>query len=180
MSGKHEGNPDEIRRVEALRESVNLTTPKASFKDFIRHYSQWKNGKILLGTAGSWFVLDVAFYGLGLNASTVLGAIGYVGGKNTYELLHKLAVGNIILVLAGAVPGYWFTVALCDTVGRKPIQFMGFGILTLLFLVWGFDYHHISPNAMFGIYVIAQFFFNFGIPTSTLTPYTVLLLTRSN
>lgn len=44
---------------------------------------------------------------------------------------------------------------------------MGFSILTILFLVWGFDYHNIKPKAMFGIYVIAQFFFNFGPNTTT-------------
>lgn len=63
MSGKREGNPDEIRRIEAIRQSDALTTPKASWRDFLHHYGQWKNGKILLGAAGSWFVLDVAFYG---------------------------------------------------------------------------------------------------------------------
>jgi MFS transporter, PHS family, inorganic phosphate transporter len=35
--------------------------PKASFHDFFHHFGQWKYGKVLLGTAGSWFVLDVAF-----------------------------------------------------------------------------------------------------------------------
>jgi PHS family inorganic phosphate transporter-like MFS transporter len=63
MTGRHEGNPDEIRRIEVLQQSEQLTTPKASFKDFIHHYGQWKNGRILLGAAGSWFVLDVAYYG---------------------------------------------------------------------------------------------------------------------
>jgi PHS family inorganic phosphate transporter-like MFS transporter len=35
--------------------------PSASFRDFFHHFGQWKNGKVLLGTAGSWFLLDVAF-----------------------------------------------------------------------------------------------------------------------
>jgi MFS transporter, PHS family, inorganic phosphate transporter len=35
--------------------------PKASVHDFIRHFGRWKTGKVLLGTAGSWFLLDVAF-----------------------------------------------------------------------------------------------------------------------
>ena len=35
--------------------------PKASFRDFCRFFGHWKNGKVLLGTAGSWFLLDVAF-----------------------------------------------------------------------------------------------------------------------
>jgi len=37
------------------------TPPKANLKDFIRYFGLWKNGKVLLGTAGSWFLLDVAF-----------------------------------------------------------------------------------------------------------------------
>lgn len=35
--------------------------PVASWHDFIRHFGHWKNGKVLLGTAGSWFCLDIAF-----------------------------------------------------------------------------------------------------------------------
>lgn len=35
--------------------------PKASLRDFRRFFGLWKNGKVLLGTAGSWFLLDVAF-----------------------------------------------------------------------------------------------------------------------
>ena len=35
--------------------------PKASFRDFKRFFGLWKNGKVLLGTAGSWFLLDIAF-----------------------------------------------------------------------------------------------------------------------
>jgi MFS transporter, PHS family, inorganic phosphate transporter len=35
--------------------------PRPSFRDFRRFFGLWKNGKVLLGTAGSWFVLDVAF-----------------------------------------------------------------------------------------------------------------------
>lgn len=163
MTGKSHGDPDEIRRVETLRAAEQLTVPKAGFRDFCHYYSQWRNFRVLLGAAGSWFVLDVAFYGLGLNSSTVLTAIGYATGHNVYETFYNLGAGNAILVCAGAIPGYWCTVALVDTVGRKPIQMTGFIALTILFLVWGFDFNNISPNAMFGIYVISQFFFNFGM-----------------
>lgn len=51
--------------------------PVATRADFFRHYGQWKNGKVLLGCAWSWFALDVAFYGLGLNSSIVLTTIGF-------------------------------------------------------------------------------------------------------
>lgn len=64
------------------------------------------------------------------------------------------------------MPGYWVTVATVDTIGRKPIQLMGFLILTILFIVMGFGYHNIGSNGLLAIYVLAQFFFNFG-PNAT-------------
>lgn len=78
------------------------------------------------------FFLDVAFYGLGLNNTTILTAIGYASGNNVYHIFRNAAIGNLILVCAGAIPGYWVTVALVDTIGRKTIQLMGFIILTIL------------------------------------------------
>lgn len=98
----------------------------------------------------------------------VLEAIGYStkGAKNTYEILYNTAVGNLIIVLAGAVPGYWVTVFTVDRIGRKPIQFMGFSILTVLFVVMGFAYFKLSSNGLLAIFVLAQFFFNFG-PNAT-------------
>ena len=41
-----------IQRVQA---------PKATRRDFLAYFGQWKNGKVLLGTAYSWFALDVSF-----------------------------------------------------------------------------------------------------------------------
>jgi PHS family inorganic phosphate transporter-like MFS transporter len=170
IKGKSEGHPDAIQRVTTLAQaSPALEIPKASWRDFISHYSQWKFGKILLGTAGSWFFLDVAYYGLGLNNSIILSAIGYSGGKNMHEVYYNTAVGNLIITCAGAIPGYWVSVATIDTIGRKPIQLMGFSLLTILFIVIGFAYNHLLGNhghALLALYVLAQFFFNFG-PNST-------------
>ena len=169
FEGRSEGRPDEIKRIEAFKNAEeHLTIEKASFRDFFHHFGQWRYGKVLLGTAGSWFLLDVAFYGLSLNNTVILGAIGYstTGATNLYDILYRGAVGNIIIVCAGAIPGYWVTVATVDTVGRKPIQIMGFVILTILFCIIGFAYSHLSPNALFGLYVLCQFFFNFG-PNAT-------------
>ncbi|GAB7353889.1 hypothetical protein MBLNU459_g4243t1 [Dothideomycetes sp. NU459] len=167
LNGKAGGVPDEITHATVMAETApQLETPKASWGDFWRHYSQWKHGKVLLGTAGSWFFLDVAFYGLSLNNSVILSAIGYSGGKNVYQIYHNTSVGNLIIVCAGAIPGYWVTVALVDTVGRKPIQLMGFTMLTILFCIMGFGYHKIGTHGLLAIYVLAQFFFNFG-PNAT-------------
>lgn len=166
MRGKSEGQPNEIRRVTTIADSEGrLDIPKGGFKDFVAHYRQWKYGKVLLGTAGSWFFLDVAFYGLGLNNTIILDAIGYSKGNTMYEIFRRNSVGNLILVCAGAIPGYWVTVFTVDTLGRKTIQFMGFTMLTILFVIIGFAYDKLLKHhgALMTLYVLAQFFFNFGM-----------------
>lgn len=40
--------------------SQRVKAPRASRADFIAHFSKWKNGKVLIGTAYSWFALDVS------------------------------------------------------------------------------------------------------------------------
>ncbi|KAI0117224.1 phosphate permease [Daldinia grandis] len=165
ISGKREGHPDDIARIQAREAAqTQMTVPKASWSDFCRHYSIPKNGLLLFGTAGSWFMLDVAFYGLSLNNAIILEVIGYstTNAGNVYEILYNTAIGNLIIVLAGAVPGYWVSVATLDTLGRKTIQMGGFIILTILFVIMGFAYNHLSSNGLLAIYVLAQFFFNFG------------------
>ena len=167
LKGLPKGHPDAIIRATAMAEtSQQLQIPESSWHDFLGHYTQWRYAKILLGTSLSWFFLDVGYFGLSLNNSIILSTIGYSGGVNMYEIFHRNAVGNLILCCAGAIPGYWVSVATIDTLGRKNIQFLGFAILTILFLVIGFAYHHISGHALLALYVLAQFFFNFG-PNST-------------
>jgi PHS family inorganic phosphate transporter-like MFS transporter len=169
LKGKSGGTPDDLTRATAQKQAnEEMKVQKASWSDFFRHYSKLKNAKLLAGTALSWCFLDIAYYGVSLNNAVILEVIGYStkNATNTYEILYNTAVGNLIIVLAGAVPGYWVTVFTVDTIGRKPIQLAGFSILTILFVVMGFAYFHISSNGLLAIFVLAQFFFNFG-PNST-------------
>ncbi|CAF0869862.1 unnamed protein product [Brachionus calyciflorus] len=145
---------------------------KASFKDFCRHFSQWKNLKILLGTSVSWFALDVGFYGINLNTGIIIEAIGFSGNIETdpWNCLFKDAIGNLIIALMGLVPGYWFTVFLVDKMGRKTIQIIGFVALTVLLLVLGIAYNQIknfSIALFIVIFTLMQFFQNFGPNTTT-------------
>jgi MFS transporter, PHS family, inorganic phosphate transporter len=149
-------------------------TPKASRRDFINHFGQWKYGKVLLGTAGSWFMLDIAFYGLGLNNSVILQATGYAGEGTTYQILHNIAVGNLIIQCAGTLPGYWFAVGFIDIIGRKTMQIASFAILTTLFCIIGFAYWPLyaqpSKAGFILLFVMCQFFMNFGANTTTVFP----------
>jgi PHS family inorganic phosphate transporter-like MFS transporter len=143
--------------------------PKASWADFCRHFGMWPNLKVLIGTSMSWFALDVAFYGLGLNNAIVLTSMGFVDKSTPYTDLYTAAVGNIIIAVLGTVPGYWVTVFTVDRLGRKWIQIMGFIMLTILFLIMGIGFNAIrdfSSVLFIALFTLAQFFMNFG-PNAT-------------
>lgn len=133
-----------------------------SIMEFFRYFRNWRHAIVLLGTAGSWFFLDIAFYGVNLNTPQILSLIGFAGKANVYQFLYNSAVGQLVLICAGSIPGYWCTVALADVIGRKRIQIGGFLILTILFAVIGFAFNSLSQGALLALYILAQFFFNFG------------------
>ncbi|KAK9234484.1 major facilitator superfamily domain-containing protein [Lipomyces kononenkoae] len=161
-------NQEEIMEIrEAEKRPARLDLPKASWHDFWAHFSQWKYGKVLIGTAGSWLLLDIAFYGLGLNNSAILAAIGYAGQTNVYTNIYNTCVGNLILICAGGIPGYWFSVATIDIIGRKTLQIAGFGMLTILFCIIGFAYHVIGGHGLLALYTLSQLFLNWGPNTTT-------------
>ncbi|KAJ3075233.1 hypothetical protein HDU98_008849 [Podochytrium sp. JEL0797] len=158
--------------------------------DFYNHFRQWKNMKVLIGTAYCWFALDVAWYGLSLNQSTVLSLINFNGPSKVtvnvttngvtvptkvtppvdiWNVFYQISVGNIIIACAGTVPGYWFTVALIEKMGRKPIQIMGFAVITICLAILAATWNSISTNQVgfMVVYTIAQFFFQFGPNTTT-------------
>ncbi|QPG74268.1 Inorganic phosphate transporter pho84 [Brettanomyces nanus] len=169
-SGKH-GNAAE-GDIEALKVTVSENAPKytpptASFKDFWGHFGQWRYGKILIGTAGCWFMLDISYYGLGLNTASILKTIGFASSSNVYHSLFNQSAGNLILICAGSIPGYWCSVATLDVIGRKPIQIGGFLIMTILFCIIGFAYNKLSDHGLLALYVLCQFFQNFGPNTTT-------------
>jgi MFS transporter, PHS family, inorganic phosphate transporter len=160
-----EGYTDPTRRAQVLEDvKQKYHSPQPTYTDLKAYYRKRRNALALLGTAGSWFFLDVAFYGLSLNSSTVLSTIGFGGKENVYRLFYNAAVGDLILVCAGAIPGYWCTVATVDVLGRKTIQIIGFTMVTILFTIIGFDFYGLSEGSLLALYALCQFFFNFGKP----------------
>ncbi|KIK62381.1 hypothetical protein GYMLUDRAFT_41813 [Collybiopsis luxurians FD-317 M1] len=172
----------DIEGMLSLKETNDLgpekvNAPVASWADFGAYFGQWKNMKVLIGTAYSWFALDIAFYGLGLNSSIILEAIGFgsavsTGSQGVYDNLMNISVGNVILSIAGLIPGYWVSFFLIDSWGRKPIQLMGFIVLTALFIIMGFGYDVLKAtkagrDGFTFLYCLANFFQNFGPNVTT-------------
>lgn len=168
VSSKSKGSFDVVQQVKSRRiAGRSLNVPRASWSDLFSFFRQRPNLKMLMGTTLSWFFLDLAFYGLGLNNTIVLQAVGYGSGDSLYQKLHNQAVGMIILTCAGSLPGYWTAIFSIDTVGRKPLQIFGFLLLTILFCILGFAYHSLSEKSLLALYIIGQFLFNAGPNTTT-------------
>ena len=162
----HVSNKQHVEVVEATR--VNPFTTYGG--KFVRHFSQWKNLKVLIACAMCWFLLDIGYYGTNLNTNLVLNSIGYTDKSTPYRDIYTVCMGQLIIALCGNVPGYYFTVFFIDRWGRKPIQIMGFVMLTLCFsaLGFGWSWFKLPENSTYFVvvYSMAQFFFNFG-PNST-------------
>ncbi|MFZ0250768.1 MAG: MFS transporter [Acidimicrobiales bacterium] len=85
--------------------------------------------RLLLGTAGAWFLFDYAYYGNTLSLPAILKNVDPTASLET-KLLWSLAMFVIF-----AVPGYLLAVAKMDRIGHRFLQFLGFGVMAACFLV---------------------------------------------
>lgn len=118
--------------------------------------------KYLMGTAGAWFLLDVAFYGNGISSVMILKSL-----QPHQDLLeHTLLSAMMFLVFA--VPGYFLAAKYIDKIGRKVLQTLGFSVMALCYLLLSLlpniGAHLVTFIAIFGI---SFFFVNFGPNTTT-------------
>jgi PHS family inorganic phosphate transporter-like MFS transporter len=132
-----------------------------------------RHGWHLLGTATCWFLLDIAFYSQNLFQKDIFTAINWIPKARTMSALeevYRIARAQTLIALCGTVPGYWFTVALIDRIGRFWIQLGGFFFMTVFMLCLAVPYHHwTTPGNHIGfvvLYALTFFFANFG-PNST-------------
>ncbi|KAG6475013.1 inorganic phosphate transporter 1-1-like [Zingiber officinale] len=137
-------------------------------KEFLR-----RHGIHLLATTTTWFFLDIAFYSQNLFQKDIFSAVGWIPKARTLSALEeafKVARAQTIIALCGTVPGYWFTVAFIDVLGRFWIQIMGFFFMTVFMLGISIPYHHWTTSGNHAgfiiMYAFTFFFANFG-PNST-------------
>ncbi|KAI0768937.1 major facilitator superfamily domain-containing protein [Irpex lacteus] len=141
---------------------------KAHFGEFLHYFSEWRHLRILLGTSLSWFLLDIAFYGINLNQNVVLQQIGFDGHSGTpWTRLFKISIGNLIITALGFVPGYYATVLTVERLGRKWIQTQGFLMAALFLAVLAGKFESLSTVGFVVCFAFLQFFFNFGANSTT-------------
>lgn len=116
----------------------------------------------LVGTAGAWFLMDIAFYGNGVSSSLILKAL-----LPSATLLHTILISaGIFLVFA--LPGYFVAAWTIDHMGRRTMQTLGFIIMAAaygaIFLVPEVT---ALPVLFLLVYGVSYFFIEFGPNTTT-------------
>ncbi|KAI3442089.1 MFS domain-containing protein [Psidium guajava] len=160
--------------LEAEQEKVERLAreQKNEFGLFSRQFLR-RHGLHLLGTTSTWFLLDIAFYSQNLFQKDIFTAIGWIPKAktmNAVEEVYRIGRAQTLIALCSTVPGYWFTVALIDRMGRFAIQLMGFFFMTVFMFALAIPYHHwtLSDNRIGFVvmYSLTFFFANFG-PNAT-------------
>jgi len=119
----------------------------------------------LVGTGGSWFLMDIAFYGNSVSSPLILKLLQPKG-----TLLDHTLISLAIFAVA-AFPGYWVAVLLMDRIGRKRIQWQGFAVMTAAFtLIWLLPDGATAVGLFLPLFAISYFFIEFG-PNQTTFVY---------
>ena len=160
--------------LEAEQQKVEQITekPANAFGLFSREFLR-RHGLHLLGTTSTWFLLDIAFYSQNLFQKDIFSAIGWIPPAktmNAIEEVYRIARAQTLIALCSTVPGYWFTVAFIDQMGRFAIQLMGFFFMTVFMWALAIPYNHWTHKdnriGFVMMYSLTFFFANFG-PNAT-------------
>jgi len=116
----------------------------------------------LIGTAGCWALLDFCYYGNSISTPEILALL-----NPKASLLHNTLIQLAIFAIF-AVPGYIAAILLLDKTGRRRIQWFGFAMMALMFLLIGLIpavTKYALPFIL--LYGISYFFTEFGPNTTT-------------
>jgi PHS family inorganic phosphate transporter-like MFS transporter len=117
---------------------------------------------LMLGTAGSWFLFDYAYYGNTLSLPSILSEV-----SPNATLVTKLMM-TLALFVIFAVPGYLLAVWKMDKIGHRRLQFIGFAVMAVSFLVLAaFPALTVNVAPFIAIFGVSYFFTEFGPNTTT-------------
>jgi MFS family permease len=117
---------------------------------------------LLLGTAGTWFLFDYAYYGNTLSLPAILKEVA-----PNASLVAKLTWTLGIFVVF-AVPGYLLAVTKMDRIGHRRLQLIGFGVMAGAFMFLGaIPVLTTAVVPFLLIFGLSYFFIEFGPNTTT-------------
>jgi MFS family permease len=137
---------------------AGLAPPAAPRRITLRDFLTNRRILVLLaGTAGSWFLLDYAYYGNTISTPQIIKLI-----SPTASTMTTIAIQLAIFVVA-AVPGYILGIARIDRIGHRRLQLGGFAMMALCFAVIGLVPGMTTAMLPFLlVYGLSYFFTEFG------------------
>ncbi|MHB1521162.1 MAG: MFS transporter [Ferrimicrobium sp.] len=139
-----------------------ITTPTAALPRPTTRLTQRPFLLRLVGTAGGWFLLDIAFYGNSVSSPLILKLLQPKGSLLDHTLL------SLLIFVVAAFPGYWLAVFLMDRIGRKRIQWQGFAVMAAAFaLIWLIPDGATSVAVFLPLFALSYFFTEFGPNVTT-------------
>ena len=116
----------------------------------------------LIGTAGSWFLIDIAFYGNSVSSPLILKQLQPHGSLLSHTLI------SLAIFAVAAFPGYWMAVWLMDKIGRRRIQWQGFAMMAIAFAaIWLIPGAVKNTGLFLALFAISYFFVEFGPNVTT-------------
>ncbi|CAI9762465.1 unnamed protein product [Fraxinus pennsylvanica] len=163
-----------VLNIEIQAEQENLSQFRAA-NEYSLLSSEFlkRHGKHLIGTTTTWFLLDIAFYSQNLTQKDIFPTMGLTSKPEAVSALREMfetSRAMFVVALFGTFPGYWFTVAFIEKIGRFRIQLLGFFMMSVFMLIMGVKYDYLKNEnhkwAFATLYGLTFFFANFG-PNST-------------
>eukprot|EP00808_Paulinella_micropora_P007670 g43161.t1 len=99
--------------------------------------SAWPHAKTVAGTALSWFLFDVVFYGNGLFVGTIMNmAMHRPPTDDPRAVVWDAAISSMLIAVIG-LPGYWIAICVINKWPVKTLQGVGFLALAALYFALG-------------------------------------------
>lgn len=162
VQGRETDAAKSIREYSNGLVAVDGASQRVERMTFAQFISNPKYLLMLLGTAGTWFVFDYAYYGNTISTNAILKLV-----SPHMSLIQSESLSLIIFAVA-AVPGYIIAFLSMDKIGHKRLQLIGFFMMGLMFLLIGIIPGVASSIVPFIIlYGLSYFFAEFGPNTTT-------------
>ncbi len=140
-------------------ESAAVAKPRMSLGQFVRNRRMLT---MVLGTAGSWFLFDYAYYGNTLSLPSILKEV------SPHATIEVKLLLTLTMFVVFALPGYALAVWKMDKVGHRRLQVIGFAVMAACFLVLAVVPSFTTLVVPFiGIFGISYLFTEFGPNTTT-------------
>jgi PHS family inorganic phosphate transporter-like MFS transporter len=133
---------------------------ESPLREAFRHRAYWG---LLMGTAGTWFLYDIAFYGINIFTPDIIKSI--FGDQSNVATCWQSLVAQSI-----GIPGCVLAIVALDRKGIYWLMLYGFWLLVALFAFFAAVYNF-SPDGCvilkFVIYCLLTFALNFGPNVAT-------------